>query len=486
MEEDDLIFRGTKGELIFVMTAILYFVVARFIAVLLHEVVGHGLISELIGGDFYAFYASPALGFTHAYIANGTHTALVILYLLSGIIVELIVGLVVLLVIYPRLKSFFQKLFALLLLEALLVHSVTYLALGSGYGETGDSFQVIGNLPGLDVFWMARFLFTGIIFAVAFAYVISKKALDLLSDHFILRTRMSALRLLLLFWVPPLLAGGVAGVFGIGLVSDVLLNYLLIFTIFTVSAFVFASILVSREHLPGELALGIKRKGVISTLVAFLLVLSIWFLAFGVTPSTAHGILLTKPPIEEESRYIDGYAVNLHLIIGADYTVTAEIRLKALNNPGNPLEEAIWDTFKDRPHWPTYDAFSLFVMKGAFNTTGWQVVNHSTGANVHYEGEVATKGKFIAIEYTNANYSLFRISNGEVVFRIYDPWKGSNVLGDQYVDSLNITWDASLNLVRWPQGGGLPPVDDPPVSNYITWIFSSFEEAHIGYELAFE
>jgi len=60
MEEGNhLTFHGSKGEIIFVVMTILYIVVARFLAVLSHEVLGHGLVSELIGGEFYAVYVSP-------------------------------------------------------------------------------------------------------------------------------------------------------------------------------------------------------------------------------------------------------------------------------------------------------------------------------------------------------------------------------------------------------------------------------------------
>ncbi|MFQ5909592.1 MAG: hypothetical protein ACE5IJ_02590 [Thermoplasmata archaeon] len=483
MEGDHLIFRGHKGEAIFVMTTILYFVVARFLAVLMHELLGHGLVAELTGGELYAFYASPASGFTHAYLPDDTPIPLEVLYLLAGIVVELIIGLVVLFYIYPRLRSFFHRLFALLLLEVLLVHSLTYLALGSFYGQAGDSFQVIGHLPGLGAFWAIRFVFTGLLFTIAFAYMISKKALELLQEHFTLRTRRSALRLLLLFWLPPLAAGGVAGVFGVGLVSDVLLNYLLVFTVITVLVFLLASFFASRK-LPQDLkGMGIERKGVIATLIAFLLVVSVWFLGFGVTPSTAHGILLRDPPAEEEAVYTDSYAVNMRIVIDQGFNVTVEVRLKAFGDMNSPLEEAIWKTFEDRPYWDTYHQLGRFIAKSTFNVTGWRIVDQSMGANVHGMGEIWPKGKMVTLEYTNANVPLFQEQDDFIVLRVYDAWKSEIELGGQYVDAINITWDESIVLEEWPQGGGLEWIAKN--STYIAWIFSSYEEAHIVYRLAF-
>ncbi|MEE9489486.1 MAG: hypothetical protein V3V91_03500, partial [Thermoplasmata archaeon] len=96
-EEDRLTFRGVQGKMLFVLLTILYFVVARFLAVLSHEVLGHGLSSELIGGQFYAVYVSPGFGFTAAHIPDATAPALQVLYLMAGIITEVVIGLVILL-----------------------------------------------------------------------------------------------------------------------------------------------------------------------------------------------------------------------------------------------------------------------------------------------------------------------------------------------------------------------------------------------------
>ncbi|MFQ6127750.1 MAG: hypothetical protein ACE5QW_02455 [Thermoplasmata archaeon] len=482
-DESHLIFRGLKGEAIFVMIAILYFVVARFLAVLFHEALGHGLVSEFIGGQFYAFYASPALGFTSAYVPDATPTSLLVLYLMAGLIAEIALGIFVLCIVYPRLRSFYHRLFALLLLEVLLVHSFTYLALGSFHGPGGDTSRVIDLLPGLEVFWVIRFVATGLFFTVTFAFVISKRALELLRDHFVLRSRRSALRLLLLFWLPPLAAGGIAGVFGVGLVSDVLLNYLLVFTLITVLAFIFASFYASRISLPNLRSMGIERRGLFATLIAFLLVLSVWFLAFGVTPSTAHGILFRDPPVEEQVVYIESYAVNLHVSINRYLNITTEVRLKAFGDISNPLEEAIWETFEDRPHWDTYHLIGMFVAKNALNASGWNLVNHSTGANVHGMGETWTHGKMVTLEYSNTNISLFHEQGGDTILHIYDPWKSESGPNGQYIDAINISWDESIVLKDYPRGGGLDPVAE--TSTYIMWIFSSYEEAHIFYDITF-
>lgn len=482
-DENHLAFQGLRGEVLFVLLTILYFVIGRFLAVLSHEVLGHGLASELIGGEFYAFYASPGPGFTSAYLPDVTPVPLHALYLMAGIITELSIGLLLLLLVYPRLQSFFHKLFGLLLLEALLIHSLVYLSLGSFYGEGADSMQVAGILPGFDGFWAVRFVATGIMLTVTFAYVISKKALELLQEHFDLRTRRSALRMLLLFWLPHLGVGAVAGMVGYGLVSDIIINYLLLFISVTVLVFMFVSFYVSRKVLPTLKVIGIERKGVFATLVAFLLVLSVWFVAFGVAPSTAHGILLKEPPVEEEIVYTESYAVNLHISIDSDYNIIAEVRLKAFGDINSPLEEAIWATFEERPYWDAYDLVGKFVAKSAFNVSGWSIINHSMGAHVHGMGEIWSKGKVVALEPMNRNASLFQQRNGDMVLYVYDPWKSERGPGRQYVDAINISWDESIQLRSYPRGGGLDPV--AVSTTYVSWIFSSYEEAHIVYELTF-
>jgi hypothetical protein len=484
-EESHLAFRGVQGEILFVLLTILYFVVARFLAVVSHEILGHGLVSEIIGGEFYAVYVSPGPGFTAAYIPEATPLAPHVLYLMAGIIAEVILGLIVLYLIYPRLKSFFLRLFALLLLEVLLIHSLTYMFLGSLYGEGGDSMQVIQTLPGVDHFWAIRFVATGLLFTVAFAYVITTKALELLREHFKLRTRRAALRILLLFWLPHLLVGYLAGLVGYGMVSNMVINYLVLFVSVTVLIFLFASLYVSRKPLLRPDVMTVGRNGIFATLVAFLLVLSVWFLAFGIAPSTAHGVLLREPPAQEEIRYTESYAVNLRVIIDEDFNIRVEVRMKAFGDVTSPLEEAIWETFDERPYWSTYLSLGTFVAKEALNYTGWSEINHSVGAQVHGCGEVWSNGKLMSLRFTNANVSLFQDRNGLKVLRVYDVWKEDFGRGNEYLDALNITWHESITLEEWPLGGGLEPVGDPPYTDHISWVFSSFEEAHILYELKF-
>lgn len=483
-DENHLNFHGPKGEIIFVVMTILYFTVARFLAVLVHEVLGHGLVSELIGGEFYAVYISPGPGFTSAFIPDATPAALHVTYLMAGLIAEWTLGILILVLVYPRLRSFYHRLFTLLLLEVLLIHSFTYMALGSFLGQGGDTQQAVGFLPGLDVFWEIRFMITGIFFIVIFALLVSKMALELLQEHFVLRSRRSALRLLLLFWLPHLTVGLIAGLLGMGLISDDLLNYLLFFTLITALALVLASFLASRRLRPNLNGTGIERRGLIATLIAFLLVISVWFLAFGATPSTAHGILLRDPPAEAESGYTEYYAVNVHVMISKDLNVTVEVRLKAFGDVSSPLEQAIWESFQDRPDWDAYHLFGLFVAKNTLNTSSVSWVNNdSVGVTVHGMGDVWQGGKMVTFEHTGPNTSLFGEKNGNWTLFIYDPWKSETEPGGQYLDALNISWEEPIKRERIPQGGGLDPVAEG--STYVTWIFSSYEEAHIVYELWF-
>jgi hypothetical protein len=477
-EENHLAFRGVQGEVLFVLLTILYFIVARFIAVLAHEFLGHGLVSELIGGQFYAVYISPGSGFTAAYLPEATSLAVHIFYLMSGIVVEVIIGLVILFLIYPRLKSFFHRLFTLLLLEVLLIHSLMYMSLASLYGEGGDSMQVLQMLSGIDHFWTIRFTLTGLLITIAFAYVITTKALDLLREHFELRTKRSALRMLLLFWLPHLAVGYIAGLVGFGLVSSTVINYLVLFISVTLLILLFASFYVSRRPLQLPDVMTVGRNGIFGTLIAFLLVLSVWVLAFGVAPSTAHGILLKEPPPEEEIRYTESYAVNLHIMIDRGFNVTTEVSLKAFGDTDNPLEEAIWRTFDNSPYWRAYESLGQFVSKEALNYTGWVIVDHSVGADVHGFGDVWPNGRSVTFRMADTNVSLFTDRAGNRVLRIHDPWKTPYEPGDRYLDAINVTWDESINLENSSEGGN-------PTSTSITWVFSSYEEAQSAYELEF-
>ena len=52
-----------EGKLTLLALLMMLYVVALFISIAIHEVLGHGLFAVLLGGNFYAVYLSPGSGY---------------------------------------------------------------------------------------------------------------------------------------------------------------------------------------------------------------------------------------------------------------------------------------------------------------------------------------------------------------------------------------------------------------------------------------
>ena len=59
-----------EGQLTLVALIMMLYVIAIFIAVAIHEVLGHGVATILFGGEFYAVYLSPGSGFISFYLPD--------------------------------------------------------------------------------------------------------------------------------------------------------------------------------------------------------------------------------------------------------------------------------------------------------------------------------------------------------------------------------------------------------------------------------
>lgn len=461
-----------SGELFFALLVILLFTVARFVAVLLHEVLGHGLCAELIGGSFYALFVSPAVGFTSAFLPEGSSVVFRTIYLMAGLMVEFALGIAVLLIVYPRLRAFFQRLFGLLLLESLLVHSSAYMALGALAGSGGDTYRVGQILPPAEVSAPPRFIAVGLLLAVFFAYLISREAILLFQEYFSVWSRGAVFRLLLIFWLSPLLLALALGTIGSSILSSGLLTYLIIFTIVVGSLLLVASYYASRSLKQRKGTKGLEKRGLWTTLTAFFVVTAVWLTAFGPTPSTAHGLLLKIPPPEEEVKYIDSVALNIKLNISADLNATVEVKLKGIPSIESPLDGEIWRTFEDRSYWKYYENYSIFVLTEAFNKSGWRVIDEGISGQIWVKGEFIEKPKVVLLAQREEGGPLYEREGDLYSFNLYDPWVSKEVLySKNYIDSVNITWNDSLSLRNYSyQFGQGPSVTG---KNYLCWDYAT-------------
>src|SRR5437867_3374817 len=221
----------------FTIVVLLGFVVARFLAVAAHEVLGHGLSSEALGGSFYGVYISPGSGFTLLFLPFGSPPIAQAFVAMAGILADVLMGMAVF-AAYPRARSIVGRLFVLLLLQGLLVYSFIYLALGAISGTGGDSEAAVAELGAGHL--TASFLVLGIAWALGSAYLISAECVRLVGPDAPLKRQFVYLGL---FWFTPLAAGFVPA---LAVTTGSLLLYFVLFLAVGGAIFVVAALLASR------------------------------------------------------------------------------------------------------------------------------------------------------------------------------------------------------------------------------------------------
>src|SRR3990170_4789821 len=142
----------------FALAVLVGFVVARFVGVAAHEVLGHGLFALALGGSFYGAYVSPGTGFAFVFLPLDAPGALDATVALAGILIEILFGVGVLLA-YPRVRTFL------------------YLALGALDATAGDAAHAAASLEAPHA--VAAFVVVGLLWAIAAAYGISREVVRL-------------------------------------------------------------------------------------------------------------------------------------------------------------------------------------------------------------------------------------------------------------------------------------------------------------------
>ena len=417
-------------------------VVARFAGVAVHEILGHGLVSLLFGGSFYAVYVSPGQGAAYSHLppSDGAWVAVV----LAGILAELLLGLVLLL-LYPRARGFLLRLFLLVLLAVLLVHTLLYMAVGAlplpaSNGDTAVAVAILGH-PALA--W--GFVVAGLVWACVVMYAISRHLLALLGDAL---ARHAEQTYLALFWVLPLVLA-LAAVAGLGSsVGSGALLYLGLFAGFAGLGYVIATRPASRHADRRPIARDpADWRGLPALLIALFLVLALWVGAFGVTQSRAHGLILADPPAEEESRWWSGLIVNVHAHIGDGPSLTVTFRFRGLASPQSPLEEELWQRFDERADFGAYTREAIARAGVMFSRTAWEPsAAPSIDGTVWAAGGAATHARVIPLRLAAGSFpsQVFRGANGFFNITLADPYKTDPYGGRGFLDELNLSWDPTV------------------------------------------
>ena len=462
-----------QGKLTFAFLVVLGCVTARFVGIAIHEILGHGLFAYLLGGSFYAVYISPFSGFAVLHFSSSELWSIVLIYA-AGIIMQIVFGLVILLAI-PKLKGFLAPFFALLLSEALLVHSSLYLGLGALFG--GD-FCEISRLTKISP---SIFFIIGISLTLFFIYLISKRFLSFADEYLHIDSKKAAFHSLIIFWLTPLFVVVFLGAAATFLVSPQELIYMLFFVGISSIIIIILGMMISMKFKrTAEVHKSIDFKPIAVIIFTFLLVMPTWLCAFGLTPSSAHGLMIAQPPVEAEQHYIDILIANVKVTINSNLTIDVEVETKGLIDHRSPLEYEIWRSFEKRPHWDYYKEISTSIVEKMLNTSNAEIKDIHLDSEIWAAGMNHSNGRLCLLEIDGTNISNLIKINDTFRLTINDPWKQSG-----YLDKVNITWSEGVEPASYSTDGNNEPIGGI-AEGYILWLNENLEEAGSEYCLSFE
>ncbi len=484
----DIQLGSSEGKYLFVALIIMFYTIARLIGVGIHEFAGHGLVTELVGGEFYAAYISPGSGYASIYLPNDTSQPIITLTYLAGMLVELIVGSILLFLVYPRMKTLMTGLFTLVLSEVLLVHSSLYLVLGS-YITTGDSYRA-SQLGGVSADLL---VISGLILASIFIMILSMKFIQFISNFEVIKDDGAARWALGLFWLPPILIIWVSVIISFILPSEVTTADERAYSIIY-GSLVLMLILIAMNFIPDLTSRRfdfkkmdkLRLNKIVMTLSVMLMVIVLWLAIFGPSTSEAHGLMIKDPPMESERFYQDYTVGNALIEIGENGTVDISIILKGVMIDPSPLDQKLYDSFEERPYWPNYESGSRNMIRNMFLLSYDKAVNLTFESRV--EGEVWGGGD--TYEYARISKTTLNLSDigaefddgGNLTILVIDPWMvGSN---PGYLDGIEFRWENDLNLTDY-NTGNIPPSSGGMGGTSLIWRNPDLVNAPTGYEIVF-
>ncbi len=480
----------------FAFVVLVGFVVARFVSVAVHEVAGHGLFAILFGGSFYGVYISPGSGFALVFVPTAAPPAEHAVVALAGILVELLLGLAVLRH-YPRIRTFLGRLVALLAMEVLLVYSLVYLGLGVLGATAGDSAQAVSALGTGHL--VAGFLLVGVVWATAFAYIISNEVIRLTAPAAPMRRQLLFVSL---FWFTPMIVGALPGA---ALATSSLLLYLALFLVVGGLVFGGAAYLASRIGPVGG-AVEPRPEGRFAPVAAaFVVVVTVWPLVFGIYAGNAHGLLFSEPPLEAESSWANPQALNVRANVTTGLDVLLGFRFKGVPVLESPLERQAFASYEDRADFAYWTDVARALAVGMLNATAWNVTSTAIdpSGTVWFAGALVGNPRAVDLAAaTPAQKALLttlttNASGTYATVYLLEPFRYGRIPCDVcFVDEVNLTWPSGyggpdpFRLVDASAIGGNPEslIDFDPATGLYFARFRSYtaEQAPRFYRLVLE
>lgn len=441
-----------KGKAVYVILISLFTTSAAYLGTLVHEIIGHGLLTVLLGGNFYGFYASP-FGVSFAFVSLNPNSPLWqdSLVYSGGILAETIFGLVVLFLIPPRLRGFTNRLFAILFALTTMTGSMNYLIFGSIFhvgDPVGISFST--KVPALYLAIIGFALRLVFIALIAWAY------LWFVSDYITLRSWLDSFKALVLLWVfPPI----VNFLLGIKFVEDQMLKLSLLWIVIGMIIALVTSAFVAKLYgKPAQIELKpVTSRNALTIVLVFFLTISIWLAAFGPTPSQARGIAWAAPPENELS-----LAGNVEILVYSNSTTIVKFKFRpAFDYP------PFWEKIKAQPDWVYYIQTSQTMLQIMLGTKDYRLVEayQDDYTSVWTYGRTHQGARVIVYNVNlRASSHLVKTVEGNYALTIVDPWKPRG-----YLDSIQIVQTPGVQLLSYITNPSFSPTSGEVTAGYLVW-----------------
>ncbi|HDQ00454.1 MAG TPA: hypothetical protein ENN22_14910 [bacterium] len=307
--------------------------IVKFITTALHEL-GHCLGGWLVGLKPVGIYVA-VLGGGKVYIPGTRSFWQGLIMTSSGPAVDIILGLIVLLIIFPRAKKWGFKLFWLFYGTIAILMFWGYMVIG-GFLGSGD----FANLARMMA--VSRYLFgiIGLIGLIGFAYLISRYAFKTFDPYFPLHSAWNKFLVFFLFVGLPMIVYVVGGylIYPGGSINELLLVSFL--------AIIISGLLSIFRFQPGTSFQRLPEWPTFAGIFILTVVIFVWLMVFGLTEEHARGLLWRTP--EETSVS----ACNISISIEKDFNA----RIDFLMRP--TTRYLFWEKMKHQPpNWQIYTSF---------------------------------------------------------------------------------------------------------------------------------
>lgn len=407
------------------------FLALNYLRVILHEV-GHGLAASVVGLRFIGLYGA-LFGSSYSFNVGARQPTTAVVISSGGPLIDLCIGLVVLFVILPRLKSWGARLFGLLLAAATLMAFWGYMM--SAAFRSGD-FAVIGAILGVPLVAVG---IVGLLGLVGFLHLLAREIFDALSDYFPLNSFGKRFGTLYLFLGLPATVW-VAGTLLIFPRYSLLGQFVFVVALLALLSLLIKSSAFEFRPLPRTPT----RTGV----AVFAAACVVWLGVFGPTYQRAKGVVWGS--VEERSV---GYC-NTHIQLRQD--LSAEIDFLA--RPG--VIPLFWKKLeKASPDWTVYTDFVAENLPVLLGARDYSLLERATDTETSiYLGpryRRAIGGRRISIS-VNLTEVLQEMEPNVYVLEMTDFWRAQ---GRGYIDRLQVTLPEGMALTGYevePSGAREP------------------------------